>query len=257
MTEAEWLAADEPERMFVFLGDRVSLRKWRLFACACCRRHWHWVEDTPAATAVEVAERFADGRAAEKKLRAAQEQAQVTATQFYADYRQTLGVEPHTAHLHASACAVAALPPSGWRGTPHAALRAAHYAAQTYACEANNSLRSESAAWLRDRAAETAMQASVLRDIVGNPFRPARFNPAWQTADVRFLAEGIYAERAFDRLPILADALQDAGCDSEDLLTHFRDPALLPWDHPDGARGPAPVSHALGCWALDRVLGFS
>jgi hypothetical protein len=53
------------------------------------------------------------------------------------------------------------------------------------------------------------------------------------------LAEGIYADRAFDRLPILADALEDAGCDAAELLTHFRGPGV----------------HARGCWALDLVLG--
>jgi hypothetical protein len=54
------------------------------------------------------------------------------------------------------------------------------------------------------------------------------------------LANGIYAERAFDRMPILADALQDAGCDSEALLSHLRD---------------ADATHVRGCWALDLVLG--
>ncbi len=54
------------------------------------------------------------------------------------------------------------------------------------------------------------------------------------------LASGIYAERAFDRMPILADALQDAGCDSDDILNHLRD---------------ANATHVRGCWALDLVLG--
>ena len=72
-----------------------------------------------------------------------------------------------------------------------------------------------------------------------NPFRPAAVDPAWRTATARSLARGIDAERAFDRLPILADALQDAGCDSADILTH--------------CRGPGP--HVRGCWVVDFLLG--
>jgi hypothetical protein len=80
-----------------------------------------------------------------------------------------------------------------------------------------------------------------LRDIVGNPFRPVAIDPAWRTSTVVGLATAIYAERAFDRLPILADALEDAGCDQLDLLAHCR------------SDGP----HVRGCWAVDLVLGKS
>ncbi|AWM42432.1 hypothetical protein C1280_28660 [Gemmata obscuriglobus] len=78
-----------------------------------------------------------------------------------------------------------------------------------------------------------------MRDIFGNPFRPVVLNPAWRTSDALALARGIYDEGAFDRLPILADALQDAGCDSDDILNH--------------CRGPGP--HVRGCWVVDLVLG--
>ncbi len=82
----------------------------------------------------------------------------------------------------------------------------------------------------------------VIRDIFGNPFRPVTVDPAWLTSDVLALARGIYAERAFDRMPILADALQDAGCDNEDVLTHCRD---------------ASAPHVRGCWVVDLVLGMA
>jgi hypothetical protein len=82
-------------------------------------------------------------------------------------------------------------------------------------------------------------QAGLLRDVLGNPFRPAAIAPSLLTSTVVSLAEGIYADRAFDRLPILADALEDAGCDDPDLLGH--------------CRGPGP--HVLGCWVIDLVLG--
>ena len=83
----------------------------------------------------------------------------------------------------------------------------------------------------------------VLRCIFGNPYRPSPPLPhsvlAWNDATVRRIAEGIYEDRAFARLPILADALLDAGCDDEDLLAHCR------------SAGP----HVRGCWAVDLILG--
>ncbi len=79
----------------------------------------------------------------------------------------------------------------------------------------------------------------VVRCIVGNPFRPVAFDPRWRTETAGALASGIYAERAFDRLPILADALEEAGCDHPDVLAH--------------CRGPGP--HARGCWVVDGLLG--
>jgi hypothetical protein len=87
-------------------------------------------------------------------------------------------------------------------------------------------------------AAEFAAQTDLLRCIAGNPFRPVAADPAWLTSAVVGLAAAIYADRAFDRLPILADALEDAGCDHPDILAHCR-------SHPE---------HARGCWVVDLVL---
>jgi hypothetical protein len=82
-------------------------------------------------------------------------------------------------------------------------------------------------------------QADLVREVVGNPFRPIAFDPRWRTSDVTQLARAIYDDRAFDRMPILADALMDAGCADEDLIGHCR------WAGP----------HVRGCWVLDLVLG--
>jgi hypothetical protein len=77
------------------------------------------------------------------------------------------------------------------------------------------------------------------REIVGNPFRPVSFSPEWRTDTALSLAAQMYDSRDFSAMPILADALQDAGCDSEDVLNH--------------CRGPGP--HCRGCWVVDLVLG--
>ncbi len=89
------------------------------------------------------------------------------------------------------------------------------------------------------RLAAGALQLKLFHEIIPNPFRPISLDPAWLTSDVLALARGIYDERAFDRMPILADALQDAGCDNDNVLSH--------------CRGDSP--HARGCWVVDLVLG--
>jgi hypothetical protein len=93
--------------------------------------------------------------------------------------------------------------------------------------------------------AEQSAQADLLRDILGNPFRPAprvdRTVLAWNAGTVVTLAQVIYDERRFTELPILADALEDAGCTDADILAHLR--------------GPGP--HVRGCWVLDLLLGKS
>ncbi len=61
MTEGEWLGGIDPEKLIRFLRGRASDRKLRLFACACCRRVWHLLNDEDIRQAVEVAERYADG----------------------------------------------------------------------------------------------------------------------------------------------------------------------------------------------------
>ncbi len=89
---------------------------------------------------------------------------------------------------------------------------------------------------------EHIAQADLIRDIFGNPFRPVAVDPAWlawNDGAIRKMAQAIYDERAFDRLPLLADALEDAGCADADILAH--------------CRGPGP--HVRGCWLVDSLLG--
>lgn len=86
---------------------------------------------------------------------------------------------------------------------------------------------------------ERNAQLELVRDIFGPlPFRPVSVTPAWITLTVTRLATAIYTDRAFDRLPILADALEDAGCCNADILTHCRQPG----------------EHCRGCWVVDLLL---
>ncbi|HJZ89440.1 MAG TPA: hypothetical protein VKE40_01115 [Gemmataceae bacterium] len=89
------------------------------------------------------------------------------------------------------------------------------------------------------RQARVRLQEAVFRDIVGNPFHPVAFDPRWWTSDAVGLARAIYEDRASARMPILADALMDAGCADDTIIGH--------------CRGPGP--HVRGCWVVDLVLG--
>jgi hypothetical protein len=86
---------------------------------------------------------------------------------------------------------------------------------------------------------ERLAQCEIIRCVFANPFRPVAFHPRWRTADVVGVARGIYEDRAFDRLPLLADALMDAGCADDQVPSHCR------------SDGP----HVRGCWVVDLVLG--
>jgi len=87
--------------------------------------------------------------------------------------------------------------------------------------------------------AEHRGQTALVRCLFGNPFRPRPVCGAWLTGEVRALADAIYAERAFDRMPLLADALEASGCPTADLIEHCR----------------SGKEHARGCWVVDLLLG--
>jgi len=211
MTEAEWLACEDPKPMVAHIRSSGSARKLRLFACACCYRVYT-DGDGPEFDGVTISERYADGQATDEELKQAEDDLDC------GDYRY--GPADYATS-----------------GEIDAVLGAA--AAATWIVEYNAAHHHPGPGLLADQ--ERLAQAVLLRDIFGNPFRPVAVDPAWLTSAVVALAGGIYADRAFDRLPILADALQDAGCDSDDVLDH--------------CRGPGP--HVRGCWVVDLLLGKS
>ena len=87
---------------------------------------------------------------------------------------------------------------------------------------------------------EELHQCTLLRCIFGTPFQGSPLKePKWRTDTVTGIAQAIYDDRAFDRLPVLADALEDAGCDDRELLDHCR----------------SGEEHVRGCWAVDLLLG--
>jgi hypothetical protein len=210
MTESQWLASDEPTQMFNYLGDEPRDRKWRLFACACCRCVWGWISDPDERTAVEVAERFEDGQATlEERI----------ATMRLVYFSGSSGPAAYASHSDLDD------PRYMFSANVIGACASAQGLARWHGASPDQ---------------EKTAQATLLRDIVGNPFRPVSFNPAWRTDTAISLAKHMYDSRDFGAMPILADALQDAGCDSEDILNHCR--------QVNGV-------HVRGCWVVDLVLG--
>lgn len=217
MTEQEWLTCGDPiDMLLVSPGREADDRKVRLFLVGCCRRIWD--DMTPAnRAAVEVAERFADGAATGDELRDAEGRSAL--------YRDVGDEEPLPEDQ----------PPSYWCDVTawKATVRRPHLGVGDVCDAARRVAEDRSGEW------EEIVQARLLRCVLGNPYRPAAVSPSWLTPTVVSLAEGIYTERAFDRMPVLADALEEAGCDNADLLAH--------------CRGDDP--HARGCWVIDRLLG--
>jgi hypothetical protein len=252
VTESEWLTCDDPVRMLAFLGPRASDRKHRPHLCAGCRQMWHMLYDDGSRMAVEVAERYADGNATERDLKDADWHAEPAGWMQFLDTPSLRFFGPEQT-----------LPPEIRRLVDMGVLTEEAYrsgAERIEVADPEALSRVGLAASLAERCISFGFEldgwvyrhlgqewvghvgwpgGSLIRDLFANPFRPVAFDPRWRTSDVVGLARAIYDDRAFDRLPILADALMDAGCDDEQILAHCR------------SDGP----HVRGCWVVDLVLG--
>lgn len=293
MNEAEWFSSDDPGAMLEHVKDKISSRRLRLFACGCCRQVWgRLTDDAPCPAceqyrkegikncggyypgcdgsgrvnrsrlAVEVAERFADGLATIEEIGAA--------------WASVWPLDDSEPDMVAETCE-----------------EEAAYAARAWTTPKGLAL------------VPPAAQAALLRCIAGNPWRPVRLpgrecwrcegkkvalgagpdrgNPkcgecdgtgwlvkcdwlTWNGGTVPRLAQAIYNERRWEDMPILADALEEAGCGDEAILGHCRETvecalgtAYWGGPHPDvcccNGTGRLPAPHARGCWVLDLLLG--
>jgi len=224
--------------MLELVRGMASDRKLRLFAVACCRLIWDWIPHSASREAIEVAERFADGKASWQELLAARRGADPSRKE-----------EQDTSIASAWACAWAAAQLSAWQTANDVARlaamtpRPAAWFRISRLPRPSQEIREESkSACQQMQRAQLASQAVVLRDLF-HPFRQSRPLPravlTWNDDSILHLAQSIYNERSFSQLSILADALLDAGCGDEDLIGHCR------------THGP----HFRGCWALDLILG--
>ena len=209
MTEVEWRNTKSIFDMLLPFPAKWDQRKLWLFGCACLRRHWLLLADERTRRCVEAAERFVDDAATGEELNSAwdafDEASQNGNLERFFDshevIRNLIGFVDPAASVEVA-----------WR-----IAEAAEARDPTTGCELTD----------------------LLRDIFGNPFRPATFSPEWRTDTAVALARQMYESREFGMMPILADALQDAGCDDLDILDHCRGESV----------------HVGGCWVVDLVLG--
>jgi hypothetical protein len=247
MNEAQWLACDDLRELLNHLAggdaptwevlfDTLGIRKLVLFGVAYCRRLWRRVTDRATRTLVDRAEQFVDGRATEEEL----------AEAFSTAWPPTLSAGRHNRLHEQGAASVQSLliactgfwedgevpqTDQGYDEGYEEVIRGLE-GLQRYALKQPR--------WSSMRK-QSARQVVLLRDIVGNPFRRPKCRRPWLTwndGTVVRLARTMYEKRRFGELPVLADALEDAGCDNAELLGHLR--------------GPGP--HVRGCWVVDLIL---
>lgn len=223
MTEAEWLECNDLWKMLGFRG--VNDRKLQLFSAACCRCIWDQFTDQRSRDAVIAAERFADGLIESKHLRKARDRAQEVLQAVSRAHARAAAVTAASQESHNS------VKPGTFFSNVNTVARAVIWSL----------VREQVADVSREIAKRTAVEelikrklVMILRDIVGNPFRPYPAPASWPT-DVVHLADAMYAGQDCHHYA-LHDALLEAG--HAEMAEHFREPG-----------------HPKGCWALDLILG--
>jgi len=236
MNEDAWLTNTSSRQLLTFIEARSSPRKLGLFHTACCREFTDgWDESEPARGFLVHVELSLDA-----ELISAETKDQRSSLDHWTDTRSDQLsdlLEPWSApRWNAKSIALDTVagmllttvtdPENAWWRTTRDIddpQDRQHYL-------------------LTDQHLEKLCDQNIafLRDIFGNPFRPVAFSPEWQSDTAVSLAKHIYESRDFSSMPILADALQDAGCDHDDILTHCRNPEQV---------------HVRGCWVVDLVLG--
>jgi hypothetical protein len=229
MTEAQWLTSSSPwELVYWMIGvQRAAVttdERFRRFGIACCRRLAGALAPGHIS-ALDQLDQYIDAGSPSGGLRLPRKLC------------RTVPLAPVTTPPSAASHAVRAVEQCLKSKCSQAAMAsedAARAMNETRAVVGSGGGRKR-----RKENPELAVQAALIRDIFANPFRPVAFSPEWRTNTAVSLARQMYESRDFSAMPILADALQDAGCDNEDVLNHCRHPGV----------------HVRGCWCVDLLLG--
>jgi hypothetical protein len=253
MTEAEWQTCEDWRCMLAYLSRRWTSRKATLYLCAGLRCIWDLLYDEASKKAVEVAERAADGTASDDEVSDAAWSAECPTFGFDFDANYIRKRFSETGEYDAPVRSliemgvyteddIAGDMQLGDETIRKALLSAADLAESTLHLDFEG--KSELQKYLLGKLNGLTRWPNgwLVREIIGNPFRHIGVSSVWLTwneSTISRMAQGIYDDRAFDLLPILADALEDAGCDNADILNHCRQPG----------------EHARGCWVVDLLLG--
>jgi hypothetical protein len=234
-----WLnCKDDPTTMMLVLPSEVSRRKLGLFTVACCRKVWHLTGGTFAGHTLRNLEHAVEGVGS-----------------WLFPLLNSLGALPARPNLSPRQRAVTAV----WHAcqmarteaflVTHNVIRAAEEAQDALAAEAEAMALAEgvllsvaSARYCKAWQGERERQVRLFRDILGNPFASRHLDPCWLAQHggrVQSIARVIYEEGRFSDMPILADALEEAGCENAAILSHCREPG----------------EHVRGCWVIDLLLG--
>jgi hypothetical protein len=236
--------------MLEFIRNKTSERKLRLFAVACCRRIWHLMPDDRSRNAVDLAERYADRGVHTSELFEAHVTAgEVVETRFQNPHENLVGLQGLGGFgLYAAAMAAERASSRFPIGMSREEYEAALLPPSRFGPGVDTVYGYAARAIHVDEQApqpvhvggysEWSAQAKIVKEIFGNPFREHVFNPAWITSTVSVLSWQIYNSQDYSLMPILADALQDADCDDEEMLNHCR----------------LNTDHSRGCWIVDDVL---
>jgi hypothetical protein len=226
MTESEWHRSDDVRAMLAFVEPSATDRRLRLFVLACCRRLWGDSTDQRTRVALEFAEHLVSGPEAMTSrmitVPAGEAVLECGASEYLGGIR-LFGTSDERVSL----------------------LKETGLEAAVVALGCSQGIHSRTpvlVAVFADSGLDAGEQAALLRDVVPVPFGPLHFPAHWRTANdgaAGRVASEIERDGAFEGLPVLADALMDAGCDCREILDHLQ----------------APGPHVRGCWALDAVLG--
>jgi hypothetical protein len=265
MNEEQWLNSTDPYALLYWLRQlgqpsdqkaspgKVSHRKLRLFKCACCRRVWRLLTEDRSRKGIEAVEAVADGELSAESFEAASQGCRSAYYELAEMLTSAASTSPGSFRLlqaklfaaHVAYCATAYCATNVPEIGDYSSSASTSGAIRNAIGDLTDSIGND----VREKSEEFSNHAVILRDIVGNPFRPlppvAASLLTWNDGLARRLAEEAYQHRIMptgtldpDRLAVLADALEEANADAA-LVAHLRQP------------GP----HVRGCWALDLALG--
>ena len=240
MNSEQWDEAHDPNEMLKFLDYFAHLRKHQLFACACIERVREFVRHEELKSCLDIIRFYPDSPVSLDTIQLAQTKSDKILEEFkfgpdhpkdFIEYYPGAAIYRFFRWIHDEGMPV---------GVGSCCRTAMGRVSWINAIQMDEPNKYQTAQQIKDTIEqnEALQQCNLLREIFGNPFHPVTTDPIWLTPTVTAMAQAMYEDRNFTAMPILGDALEEAGCDNEDILQHCRDM----------------TGHVRGCWLVDLVL---